>query len=63
MGGRELYGDIERSYNNNIKISHLKVSATLQDSLRVDHCSASCFYKNPYKPYIFQKLNNSRFWI
>ena len=53
MGGRELYGDIERSYNNNIKTSHLKVSATLQDSLRADRCSASCFYKNPYKPYIF----------
>ena len=24
MGSRGLYGDIERSYNNNIKTSHLK---------------------------------------
>ena len=31
----------------------LKVSATLQDRLRADRCSVSCFYKNPYKPYIF----------
>ena len=29
------------------------VSATLQDSPRADRCSISCFYKNPYKPYIF----------
>ena len=31
----------------------LKVSATLQDRPRADRCSVSCFYKNPYKPYIF----------
>ena len=31
----------------------IKVSATLQDSPRADRCSISCFYKNPYKPYIF----------
>ena len=31
----------------------VKVSATLQDSPRADRCSISCFYKNPYKPYIF----------
>ena len=31
----------------------LKVSATLQDSPRADRYSVSCFYKNPYKPYIF----------
>ena len=30
-----------------------KVSATLQDRPRADRCSFSCFYKNPYKPYIF----------
>ena len=29
-----------------------KVSATLQDSPRADRYSVSCFYKNPYKPYI-----------
>ena len=33
--------------------SQLKVSATLQDRPRADRCSVSCFYKNPYKPYIF----------
>ena len=26
MGGRGLYGDIERSYNNNIKTSTLKAA-------------------------------------
>ena len=31
----------------------IKVSATLQDRPRADGCSVSCFYKNPYKPYIF----------
>ena len=31
----------------------LKVSATLQDRPRADRFSVSCFYKNPYKPYIF----------
>ena len=30
-----------------------KVSATLQDRLRADRYSVGCFYKNPYKPYIF----------
>ena len=34
-------------------VLHLKVSATLQDRPRADRCSVSCFYKNPYKPYIF----------
>ena len=36
-----------------IRIQALKVSATLQDRPRADRCSVSCFYKNPYKPYIF----------
>ena len=31
----------------------VKVSATLQDRPRAGRCSVSCFYKNPYKPYIF----------
>ena len=31
----------------------IKVSATLQDSPRADRFRVSCFYKNPYKPYIF----------
>ena len=31
----------------------LKVSATLQDRQHAGRCSVSCFYKNPYKPYIF----------
>ena len=34
----------------------IKVSATLQDRPRADRCSVSCFYKNPYKPYIFKSL-------
>ena len=43
--------------NNNISVIQaenlLKVSATLQDRPRADRCSVSCFYKKPYKPYIF----------
>ena len=31
----------------------IKVSATLQDRPRADHCSAFVFNTNPYKPYIF----------
>ena len=42
---------------------NLKVSATLHDRPPTDRCSFSCFYKNPYKPYIFLKLNNSILWI
>ena len=36
-----------------IGIKQLKVSANLQDHPHLDRCSVSCFYKNPYKPYIF----------
>ena len=38
---------------NLINAAAFKVSATLQDHPRADRCSVSCFYKNPYKPYIF----------
>ena len=34
----------------------VKVSATLQDRPRADRFSVSRFYKNPYKPYIFESL-------
>ena len=47
-----MYG-VNTNLRKQPAIHELKVSATLQDSPRADRCSVSCFYKNPYKPYIF----------
>ena len=47
--GAAFIGNFASIVNEN----YIKVSATLQDRPRADRCSVSCFYKNPYKPYIF----------
>ena len=50
--GEVMSGDFLGGLKNLLSVA-LKVSATLQDRPRADLCSVSCFYKNPYKPYIF----------
>ena len=46
----DIEGDLNKAMQ---QLKEFKVSATLQDRPRADRCSVSCFYKNPYKPYIF----------